>query len=176
MPPDDSPVVFLSLPVSCTGDLWHHATAQSLHNLHHPANSFRLVTLFAAIDEERDFHRSLTRAPSVFNYFLEIDLPCALVRISFPHGGEADFSESILYGDKSQYIGMLEAQQQNRERFEVLWPKLKAINTRMGEERDRSLDSGILHYYLSTTVAMQSSLRHQPKGESCTSFQARRRA
>ncbi|KAK3326826.1 hypothetical protein B0H66DRAFT_551767 [Apodospora peruviana] len=146
--------VFLTLPGTCTGDLWHHAAAQILHEAY-GSKPYDLITVLGTISEERDFNHSIRRAPAVFNYFRQIRAPCVLARISYPDGGEFEFSEKMLDADSDQLLRLFREQQQaphfKEEPFEVLWPKLEIIQPDMKAPEHKTL-----HYFLSTTIAMQS--------------------
>ncbi|KAK9775709.1 hypothetical protein SCAR479_07525 [Seiridium cardinale] len=135
--------VFLSLPVACTGDLWHHAAAQILHNTR-KIRFYELITVLGAVDEEENFHGSLARGPAVFDYFLGIGMPCALARISFPEGGEgaADLSQRTLSLDKQYYMRIVEAQKSRSKRFDVLWPQLETIDKEEAQETRGIVNQG----------------------------------
>ncbi|KAI0123650.1 hypothetical protein BJ170DRAFT_598854 [Xylariales sp. AK1849] len=157
----DHQVVFLSLPVTCTGDLWHHAAAQILHSAHQQTAPYDLITVLGAVSEERDFHQSVTRAPAVFDYFTRIGVPCALARISFPDGGETEFSDRMLAVDEQHYLKIAQAQKEYPKPFDVLWPQLETFDSEPRQVTRNALGhreprTSILHYFLSTTIAMQS--------------------
>lgn len=147
----DNNIVILTLPGTCTGDLWHHAAAQILSASY--AKTIVVIAL-GAISEERDFNESVRRAPAIFDYFRQIGVPCVLARISLPHGGETDFNEKMLDISAHQYNHLMQSQQDSPESFARLWPKLQAMDSN-STSGNQQAQSKALHYFLSTTIVMQ---------------------
>ncbi|KAK3387987.1 hypothetical protein B0H63DRAFT_448771 [Podospora didyma] len=161
-----SHVVFLTLPATCTGDLWHHAAASILHEAHKSqerSSGYTLVTILGI--ETKDDPGGVRRAPAVHDFLRHIRVLCLVARMSNSHDNSEQESHSLsnmmLAVGAEQYLPLLQAQGGFDTLFTELWPTLDTIPTTTKSPRMRPTIDSIanygrpLHYYLSTTIAMQ---------------------
>lgn len=150
----------LTLPGTCTGDLWHHAAAQILGTM-----SFKPIVVIALglISEERDLNDSVQRAPAIHDYFCDAEVGFMTARISLPKGGDKEFGEKMVNISAHRYshLWLMHGKPPPwTEFFSNRWPTLQAMDS------DSESDSTIanqrcprtrkaLHYFLSTTILMK---------------------